>query len=194
MPETYDLIIVGTGAGGGTLAYALRDSGMRILLIERGDYLPQEERTGTRASSLTSAATSPTSSGTTPQGKPFHPGVHYFVGGNTKVYGAALPRLRRAGFRGDRTRRRRLARLAHLLRRPGTLLRPRRAYLPRPRPSRRGPDRAPARHSLPFPIRAPRAGHRRPRQPPAPPGPPPLPHADGHRPARRRPLHPLQDL
>ena len=42
MSDIYDLIIVGTGAGGGTLAYALRDSGLRILLIERGDYLPQE--------------------------------------------------------------------------------------------------------------------------------------------------------
>jgi choline dehydrogenase-like flavoprotein len=38
----YDYIIIGTGVGGGTLAYALRDSGARILLIERGDYLPQE--------------------------------------------------------------------------------------------------------------------------------------------------------
>ena len=40
--ESYDLIIIGTGAGGGTLAYALANSGLRILLIERGDYLPQE--------------------------------------------------------------------------------------------------------------------------------------------------------
>src|ERR1700675_4437072 len=38
----YDLLIVGTGMGGGTLAYALRESGLRILLIERGDYLPRE--------------------------------------------------------------------------------------------------------------------------------------------------------
>ena len=42
MANDYDIIIIGTGAGGGTLAYALRNSGKRILLIERGDYLPQE--------------------------------------------------------------------------------------------------------------------------------------------------------
>ena len=42
MSEQFDLVIIGTGAGGGTLAYALRDSGLRILLVERGDFLPQE--------------------------------------------------------------------------------------------------------------------------------------------------------
>jgi choline dehydrogenase-like flavoprotein len=42
MQPSYDIVIIGTGAGGGTLAYALRNSGAKILLIERGDYLPQE--------------------------------------------------------------------------------------------------------------------------------------------------------
>ncbi len=42
MQLNYDIIIIGTGAGGGTFAYALKDSGARILLLERGDYLPQE--------------------------------------------------------------------------------------------------------------------------------------------------------
>jgi len=42
MQSSYDIIIIGTGAGGGTLAYALRDSGARVLLLERGDFLPQE--------------------------------------------------------------------------------------------------------------------------------------------------------
>ena len=40
--KTYDLVIIGTGMGGGALAYALRDSGRKILLLERGDYLPSE--------------------------------------------------------------------------------------------------------------------------------------------------------
>ena len=43
MEHAYDIVIIGTGAGGGTLAYALREAGARILLIERGDYLPQED-------------------------------------------------------------------------------------------------------------------------------------------------------
>jgi len=35
--EHYDVIIVGSGAGGGTLAHTLAPSGKRILLLERGD-------------------------------------------------------------------------------------------------------------------------------------------------------------
>ena len=42
MTEHYDVIIVGTGAGGGTLAHTLAPSGKRILLLERGDFLPRE--------------------------------------------------------------------------------------------------------------------------------------------------------
>ena len=45
MPQAnhVDVIIIGTGAGGGTLAYDLASSGKRILLLERGDYLPREK-------------------------------------------------------------------------------------------------------------------------------------------------------
>ena len=39
----YDVIIIGTGAGGGTLAYHLAPSGQRILILERGDYVPREK-------------------------------------------------------------------------------------------------------------------------------------------------------
>ena len=40
--ERYDVIIIGTGAGGGTLAHTLAPSGKKILLLERGDFLPRE--------------------------------------------------------------------------------------------------------------------------------------------------------
>ncbi len=96
--ESYDLIIVGTGAGGGTLAYALAGSGMRILLIERGDYLPQEPQNWQPRVVFDERRYKPDETWYGQDGKPFHPGVHYFVGGNTKVYGAALPRLRREDF------------------------------------------------------------------------------------------------
>ncbi len=96
--ESYDLIIIGTGAGGGTLAYALADSGMRILLIERGDYLPQEPQNWQPQVVFDERRYKPDETWYGQDGKPFHPGVHYFVGGNTKVYGAALPRLRREDF------------------------------------------------------------------------------------------------
>jgi NADPH-dependent 2,4-dienoyl-CoA reductase/sulfur reductase-like enzyme len=39
----FDVVIIGTGAGGGTLAHALASSGKRILLLERSDYVPREK-------------------------------------------------------------------------------------------------------------------------------------------------------
>ena len=42
MSDHYDVIIVGSGAGGGTLAHRLAPSGNRVLLLERGDWLPRE--------------------------------------------------------------------------------------------------------------------------------------------------------
>ncbi len=98
MAETYDLIIAGTGAGGGTLAHALAGSGMRILLLERGDYLPQEAQNWSPPAIFKEKRYKPREVWYGADGKPFQPGVHYFVGGNTKVYGAALPRLRRQDF------------------------------------------------------------------------------------------------
>lgn len=99
MQRRYDIAIIGTGAGGGTLAFALRDSGLRVLLVERGDYLPSEPENWSPEAVFDRQRYKPREmwqDGRT--GAPFHPGVHYFVGGNTKVYGAALPRLRREDF------------------------------------------------------------------------------------------------
>ena len=98
MSEQFDLVIIGTGAGGGTLAYALRDSGLRILLVERGDFLPQEPQNWQPVEVFDRRRYKPDETWYGADGKPFHPGVHYFVGGNTKVYGAALPRLRVQDF------------------------------------------------------------------------------------------------
>lgn len=95
----FDIIIIGTGAGGGTLAYALKDSGARILLIERGDYLPSEPQNWQPAAVFDEKRYKPGDDWhDVCGGGTFSPGVHYFVGGNTKVYGAALPRLREADF------------------------------------------------------------------------------------------------
>jgi choline dehydrogenase-like flavoprotein len=98
MRKDYDIIIIGTGAGGGTLAYRLAPSGKRILLLERGGYLRREpENWDSRAVFLENRykAKEEWYDG---NGKPFHPGAHYFVGGNTKVYGAILFRLRERDF------------------------------------------------------------------------------------------------
>ena len=94
----YDLVVVGSGMGGGVLTYALKDSGRKILLIERGDFLPQESENWSPQAVFFEKRYKPNESWYDAAGKPFAPGVHYFVGGNTKVYGAALPRLRKEDF------------------------------------------------------------------------------------------------
>jgi choline dehydrogenase-like flavoprotein len=98
MSEHYDIVIVGTGAGGGTLARHLAPSGKRILLLERGDWLKREpENWSSEAVFVDNRYVSP-DTWYDGNGKPFQPQVHYFVGGATKLYGAALYRLRPEDF------------------------------------------------------------------------------------------------
>jgi choline dehydrogenase-like flavoprotein len=93
-----DVLIIGTGAGGGTLAWALAPTGKKILLLERGDYVPREkENWSTRAVNLEGRYNTK-EEWRDSKGKPLHPHTNYFVGGNTKFYGAALFRLRKEDF------------------------------------------------------------------------------------------------
>ena len=94
----YDVIIIGTGAGGGTLAHALASSGKRILLLERGGYLPREKDNWETRAVFTQSKYKTREIWYDKEGKEFHPGTHYYVGGNTKVYGAILFRLRKEDF------------------------------------------------------------------------------------------------
>lgn len=99
MSDHYDVIIVGTGAGGGTLAHRLAPTGKRILLLERGGYLPREpENWDSKEVFGKSRYKAPEEWYDDREGTPFHPGAQYFVGGNTKVYGAILFRLRERDF------------------------------------------------------------------------------------------------
>jgi choline dehydrogenase-like flavoprotein len=96
--DAYDVIIIGTGAGGGTLARHLAPSGKRILLLERGDWLPRElANWSDRAVFVDNRYISP-DTWYDHAGKAFQPQIHYFVGGATKFYGAALYRLRKEDF------------------------------------------------------------------------------------------------
>jgi choline dehydrogenase-like flavoprotein len=98
MSTHYDVIIIGTGAGGGTLAYRLASSGKRILLLERGDYVPRElDNWSTRAVNVDGKYQTG-EKWRDKAGKELHPHTNYWVGGNTKFYGAALFRLRREDF------------------------------------------------------------------------------------------------
>ncbi len=94
----YDVIIIGTGAGGGTLAYALASSGKRILLLERGDYVPREKDNWDSRAVNVEGKYQTKEVWRDEDGKPLHPHTNYYVGGNTKFYGAALFRLRRQDF------------------------------------------------------------------------------------------------
>jgi choline dehydrogenase-like flavoprotein len=96
--ERYDVIIIGTGAGGATLAHRLAPSGKRILLLERGDFLPRERENWDSTAVFVDAKYQAKETWYGKDGSAFHPGIHYWVGGNTKMYGAALFRLRRQDF------------------------------------------------------------------------------------------------
>jgi choline dehydrogenase-like flavoprotein len=98
MNGAYDVIIIGTGAGGGTLAYHLAGTGKRILLLERGDYLPREPQNWDTAEVFVDNRYIPPDTWTDDKGKAFQPQIHYYVGGATKLYGAALYRLRPEDF------------------------------------------------------------------------------------------------
>src|SRR5271167_1244491 len=94
----YDVIIIGTGAGGGTLARHLAPSGKRVLLLERGDWLPREPQNWSAADVFVDNRYVSPDTWYDGDGKPFQPQVHYCVGGATKLYGAALYRFRKEDF------------------------------------------------------------------------------------------------
>jgi choline dehydrogenase-like flavoprotein len=98
MDKRFDVIIVGSGAGGGTLARELAPSGKSILILERGDWLKREaENWDATAVFVQNRYISP-ETWYDRDGRPFQPQVHYFVGGATKMFGAALYRLRKEDF------------------------------------------------------------------------------------------------
>jgi choline dehydrogenase-like flavoprotein len=96
--QHYDLIIVGTGAGGGSLAYKLAPTGKKILILERGDFLPQEDENWNAVEVFQKERYHPQEQWYDNSGEPFRPQTNYWVGGNTKVYGAALLRMREGDF------------------------------------------------------------------------------------------------
>src|SRR6266566_2175431 len=95
MSEHYDVTIIGTGAGGGTLLNRLASSGKRILVLERGPFLPREKSNWSYKGSFKYYSSEKMFN---KDGGAIYPGFSYHVGGNTKVYGAALFRLREKDF------------------------------------------------------------------------------------------------
>jgi choline dehydrogenase-like flavoprotein len=94
----FDMIIIGTGAGGGTLAHKLAPTGKRILLLERGGYVPREKENWSARAVNLEGKYQTREIWRDKDGKELHPHTNYYVGGNTKFYGAALFRLRKEDF------------------------------------------------------------------------------------------------
>ena len=94
----FDVIIIGTGAGGGTLAYHLAPSGKRILILERGDYVAREKDNWNPQVVNLEGKYNTKELWRDTDGRELHPHTNYYVGGNTKFYGAALFRLRQRDF------------------------------------------------------------------------------------------------
>jgi choline dehydrogenase-like flavoprotein len=98
MPNPYDAIIIGTGAGGGTLALHLAQAGKKILVLERGPFLPQEKLNWDTSAVFLDNRYHTRETWLDKDGKPLHPQQAYYVGGQTKVYGAAMFRMRAEDF------------------------------------------------------------------------------------------------
>ena len=98
MQRVYDAIVIGTGAGGGTLALHLAQAGKNILILERGSFMPQEKLNWDTSAVFLDNRYHTNETWQDKDGKPLHPQQAYFVGGQTKVYGAAMFRMRAEDF------------------------------------------------------------------------------------------------
>ena len=96
--DHYDIIVIGSGPGGGSLAQRLAPTGKKILILERGTYLPRSEKNWDSKTVFVEGRYQAPETWYSSKGESFHPGLHYYVGGNSKVYGSALFRLREKDF------------------------------------------------------------------------------------------------
>jgi choline dehydrogenase-like flavoprotein len=96
--HTFDIVIIGSGAGGGTMARELANTGRKILIVERGDFIPQEDHNWNAASVWKQLRYRTTETWLDETGQPFRPYTHYCVGGNTKFWGTVMYRLRPRDF------------------------------------------------------------------------------------------------
>jgi|RhiMethySRZTD1v2_1073278.scaffolds.fasta_scaffold16906_8 choline dehydrogenase-like flavoprotein len=96
--EEYDVVVIGSGAGGGTLAHELSKTAARILIVERGDFIPQEEENWNPEAVWKHLRYQTREVWRDLNGREFPPYSHYNVGGNSKFWGSVLYRLRREDF------------------------------------------------------------------------------------------------
>ena len=94
----YDLIVIGSGPGGGSLAQRLAPAGKRILMLKRGGYLPRSRANWDAKTVFVDGKYQATDTWYGKTGESFTPSRHHYVGGNSRVYEAALLRLRERDF------------------------------------------------------------------------------------------------
>ncbi len=99
MNRSFDIVIIGSGAGGGTMLHALAETGARILVVERGDFVPQEAENWDPVAVWKHLRYQTRETWLDRDGHEFRPYTHYNVGGNTKFWGSVLYRLRREDFK-----------------------------------------------------------------------------------------------
>jgi choline dehydrogenase-like flavoprotein len=97
--NTFDIVIIGSGAGGGTIARELASSGAKLLLVERGDFVPQEDHNWNPVSVWKDLRYRTADTWLDEAGRSFRPYTHYCVGGNTKFWGTVMYRLRPEDFK-----------------------------------------------------------------------------------------------
>lgn len=98
--KSYDVVIIGSGIGGGAVAFSLAGTGARVLILERGERLPREAENWSPEAVFVEQRYRTCEIWYDGRGQPFRPGQFYFVGGHTKVYGTAMFRFRERDFEG----------------------------------------------------------------------------------------------
>ncbi len=96
--DRYDIVIIGAGVGGGAMANRLARTGARVLMIERGNYLPREADNWSVKAVFHDRKYTTKETWLDANGREFNPSTFYYVGGNSKFFGAATVRFRREDF------------------------------------------------------------------------------------------------
>ncbi len=98
MTSNPDIVIIGSGIGGSTTAAGLAATGASILILEAGDHIADRPENRDQRAIFQRGYFRPKEMWYEHGGQAFNPGNYYYVGGNSKFYGAVLVRYRREDF------------------------------------------------------------------------------------------------
>jgi choline dehydrogenase-like flavoprotein len=101
LARDFDVVIVGSGAGGSAAAYSLVRAGLRVALVEKGVRLPRDGSTLDVQRVVHDGEFRSHEEWRDRHGRALVPEEYFNLGGKTKWYGAALARFRPAEFGPD---------------------------------------------------------------------------------------------